>query len=198
MVKQFTERQVDDIIRLKFGKMVTSADNVQYASNETLGKIYGVSSTKIRELYMQRFQQIQDKELPFLQQFMKQMQRYPRQRWGLRFLKTHEIEWLVDRRTLRSQTGMSLADRCLQFSRQFPGAHMNRTLLRKIYKLHNVKKRSLKWFKQARDRDPEKERQQLITMKRLLTRARNDGYRIIYLDEICFTRSSVPKTEYCL
>ena len=75
---------------------------------------------------------------------------------------------------------------------------MNRTLLRKIYKLHNVKKRSLKWFKQARDRDPEKERQQLITMKRLLTRARNDGYRIIYLDEICFTRSSVPKTEYCL
>ena len=75
---------------------------------------------------------------------------------------------------------------------------MNRTLLRKIYKLHNVKKRSLKWFKQARDRDPEKERQQLITMKRLLTRARNDGYRIIYLDEICFIRSSVPKTEYCL
>ena len=34
-------------------------------------------------------------------------------------------------------------------------------------------------------------------MKRLLTKARNDGYRIIYLDEICFTRSSVPKTEYC-
>ena len=35
-------------------------------------------------------------------------------------------------------------------------------------------------------------------MKRLTTRAKNDGYRIIYLDEICFTRSSVPKTEYCL
>ena len=35
-------------------------------------------------------------------------------------------------------------------------------------------------------------------MKRLLKRAKNDGYRIIYLDEICFTRSSVPKTEYCL
>ena len=66
MVKHFTERQVDDIIRMKFGKMVTSADNVQYASNETLGQIYGVSSTKIRELYMHRFQQIQVKELPFL------------------------------------------------------------------------------------------------------------------------------------
>ena len=35
-------------------------------------------------------------------------------------------------------------------------------------------------------------------MKRLLIRAKNDGYRIIYLDEICFTRSSVPKTEYSI
>ena len=35
-------------------------------------------------------------------------------------------------------------------------------------------------------------------MKRQLTRARNDGYRMIYLDEICFTRTTVPKTEYCL
>ena len=34
-------------------------------------------------------------------------------------------------------------------------------------------------------------------MKRLLTRARNDGYRVVYLDETCFTRSTVPKAEYC-
>ena len=30
----------------------------------------------------------------------------------------------------------------------------------------------------------------------MLTKARNDGYRVIYIDEICFTRSMVPKTEY--
>ena len=35
-------------------------------------------------------------------------------------------------------------------------------------------------------------------MKRLLTRARNDDYRIIYLDECIFTRTSVPKVEYSL
>ena len=34
-------------------------------------------------------------------------------------------------------------------------------------------------------------------MKRLLTRAKNDGYRVVYLDETCFTRSTQPKTEYC-
>ena len=60
MVKQFTEQQVDDLIKLKYGRLVTSADNVQYVSNATLGKIYGVSATKIRQLYMARFQSVED------------------------------------------------------------------------------------------------------------------------------------------
>ena len=70
---------------------------------------------------------------------------------------------------------------------------MNPTLLSKIYHQHKIKKRSLRWFKQPKDRDQEKERQQLTTMKRLLTKARNDGFRVVYLDETCFTRSTMPK-----
>ena len=92
---------------------------------------------------------------------------------------------------------MSLEDRCQQFMREYPTAHMNPTLLRRIYAIHKIKKRSIRWYKQAKDHDAEKEAQALTTMKRLLTRARNDGYRIIYLDETCFSRTSVPKTEYC-
>ncbi len=64
--------------------------------------------------------------------------------------------------------------------------------------MHQIKRKSLKWFKKAHHPDPAKEQQQYITMKRLLTRARNDGYRIVYIDEICFTRTTVPKTEYNL
>ena len=187
MVKHFTEAQVDDIIRLKFGRLVTTADHQQYASNATLGRIFGVSGSLIRRLYTARFQKIRDKELPFLQQFEKQMQRYRRQRWGMRFLKPHEIDWLTSTRTLRDQTGMSLVDRCSQFRKQFLAAHLNPTLLRQVYQRHKIKKRALRWYKQPKDRDPEQVRQQLATMKRLLTRARNDGYRIIYLDETCFT-----------
>ena len=86
------------------------------------------------------------------------MQRYPRKRWGLRFLKEHEIDWLVAPRTLRQQTGLSLADRSQQFQREFPAAHMNPTLLRQIYQQHKVKKRALRWFKQPANRDPEKEK----------------------------------------
>ena len=91
---------------------------------------------------------------------------------------------------------MSLKDRCKQFQREFPRAHMNRTLLRKVYRIHGVKKKYLRWTKQAKDPDPEEDRQKLIIMKRLLTRAKNDGYRVVYADETMVTRKSVNNTEW--
>lgn len=67
MVKDFTEAQVDDLIKLKFGRLVSTADCKQYVSNAVLAKIFGVSSARIRKLYMDRFMAIEEKKLPFLQ-----------------------------------------------------------------------------------------------------------------------------------
>ena len=36
----------------------------------------------------------------------------------------------------------------------------------------------------------------MITMQRLLTRAKNDGYRLVYADETMITRTSVKPTEW--
>ena len=127
-MKQFTESQIDDLIKLRYGKL-TSADHVAYVSNATLGKIFGISGSQARRLYMARFQSIADQQLPFLLQFTKQMEKQRRRRWGLRFLRQHEINWLVEAKTLRQQTGMSLYDRTQQFLKEFPSAHMNPTLL---------------------------------------------------------------------
>ena len=44
-MKLFTEQQVDDLIKLKFGELVTTAVNTSYVSNWRLGKIFGVSTT---------------------------------------------------------------------------------------------------------------------------------------------------------
>ena len=46
--KAFTEQQVDDIIKLKFGAIVTDADRPSYVSNRVLGQVFGVSGNKIR------------------------------------------------------------------------------------------------------------------------------------------------------
>ena len=35
-------------------------------------------------------------------------------------------------------------------------------------------------------------------MIRALKKAKKDGYKIIFIDETVFTRSTVPRTEYCL
>ena len=47
-MKEFTDNQVDDILKLKFGKIVTSNDHTSYISNPILAKIFGVSANKIR------------------------------------------------------------------------------------------------------------------------------------------------------
>ena len=60
MVKELTKAQVDDLIRLKFGRIVSTPYHTQYASNSILGKIFGMSGSKVRQIYMQRFQEIKD------------------------------------------------------------------------------------------------------------------------------------------
>ena len=35
-------------------------------------------------------------------------------------------------------------------------------------------------------------------MIRALRKAKRDGFKIIYIDETVFTRSTVPRLEYCL
>ena len=51
---------------------------------------------------------------------------------------------------------------------------MNPTLLREVYARHGIKKKKLRWYKTPKEQDPDKQATMLTTMKRQLTRARND------------------------
>ena len=51
-MKTFSDEQVDDLLKLKFGAMVTSYPSTSYVSNRVLGKIFGVSGSQIRRLYL--------------------------------------------------------------------------------------------------------------------------------------------------
>ena len=70
-MKLFTEQQVDDLIKLKFGKLVTTPSHTSYASNRVLGKIFGVSGSQIRKLYRARFDKISAKSQPLLTRLRK-------------------------------------------------------------------------------------------------------------------------------
>ena len=68
LMKQFTEEQVDAIIKLKWGRLVTEGAGPTYTSNAALGKIFKVSASKIRQLYMTRFESGRRKSLPLMEQ----------------------------------------------------------------------------------------------------------------------------------
>ena len=42
-MKVFTETWIDDLLKLKFGKVVTEPGHTAYISNQVLGKIFNVS-----------------------------------------------------------------------------------------------------------------------------------------------------------
>ena len=119
-----------------------------------------------------------------------------RKHYGMRFLKPHEVQWLINEETLRLQTGLPLSERAKHFRKQFPGSSMNYTLLSRVYRMHQVKRRRIKWEKRAREQDQGNHARDKAKMIRELKRAKRDGYRIIYIDETMFTRTTVPKQEY--
>ena len=65
-MKIFSEQQVDDLIKLKFGKLVTERGHRSYVSNNLLGKLFKVSSFKVRQLYLGRFDKLQVQQLPLM------------------------------------------------------------------------------------------------------------------------------------
>ena len=100
-MKTFTDAQVDDIILLKFGRLVTELQHRSYVSDCYLGKIFKVSATQIRRLYTNRFEKIRVSKLTLLQQMLLAAKQEPRKIYGMRFLKPHQITWLTSARTLK-------------------------------------------------------------------------------------------------
>ena len=49
-MKQFSERQVDDLLKLKFGKVVEESGHRAFVSNKVLGKVFGISEHNIAYL----------------------------------------------------------------------------------------------------------------------------------------------------
>ena len=74
------------MIRIRFGGLVTSAQQTSYASFKTLAKIFGVSISQARRACHTRFEQERQKSLPLLQQMKLVKEKSERKRWGFSFL----------------------------------------------------------------------------------------------------------------
>ena len=54
-MKKISDQQIEDIVKLKFGKIVTEKGHKAFVSNKTLGKIFQISEHKIAGLLRVRF-----------------------------------------------------------------------------------------------------------------------------------------------
>ena len=66
-MKQFTEEQIDSLIRMKFGQLVYELPSMAYVSNRVLGKVFRASQSKIRRAYMERFEANKERLIPILE-----------------------------------------------------------------------------------------------------------------------------------
>ena len=102
-MKQLSEERIDDLLKLKFGKLVTDPGNNAFVSNKTLSKIFRISEHRITYIIRKRFEMNKQKNLPFVKKLGKPdkgiipYQNFKgRQRFGIKFLKKHHIEWITD------------------------------------------------------------------------------------------------------
>ena len=82
------------------------------------------------------------------------------------------------------------------FHRHFGNHRINPTLLRKVYAMHKVKNKKVKFVKHI---NPEKEveyEQWRLDIKARIEQLKADHYRIIYLDESVFTTKTIRVKEY--
>ena len=83
------------------------------------------------------------------------------------------------------------------FRKEFPTAKLNPTLLRKIYSIHKIKKKKIKWYKSGKDQGADQVQSYLSRMRKKLAKVRREGYRVNYIDETVFTRKTVKDREWC-
>ena len=91
---------------------------------------------------------------------------------------------------------MSLQARCMLYHRQFPERKISVTLLRKVYRLHGIRKKVIRWTKPIRPSKAKKYGKVLEELRQEVEAAEAEGYEVCYTDECMFSRKSVPKIEW--
>ena len=98
--------------------------------------------------------------------------------------------------TLKMQIGMSLAQRCAAFEKKYAGKKMTVYYLRKIYREAGIRRKKIKKTKIVDEQQRARMKQQAIEAHDRVQSLSGLGYRIIYLDEVMVTKSTIPTHEY--
>ena len=57
-VLDMTDEDVDQMIKIKWGRLVNNSNHTAFVSNAVIGKVFGIDGSSVRRLYMKRFEQL--------------------------------------------------------------------------------------------------------------------------------------------
>ena len=92
--------------------------------------------------------------------------------------------------------GFSLAERVSLITRHYPGKLITAAQLRAHYRARGIKRKFVRQVKVIpRDKQGERERERRSLIRKLDS-FRRSGRKVIYLDEVVFSKLSIPKVEW--
>ena len=111
-------------------------------------------------------------------------------------LSSEHIAFLVSKETLVSQAGLSMAERLIRFHRAFPGKRTTLYYLRRTYQLHGIKKKKIRRTKIISPQHRLKIHKEALQAKSELQAYQEEGYHVVYVDEFCTTKSTMPTYDW--
>ena len=66
-MKLFSDQQVDDMVKLRFGKDVKDPGQPTLTTYKAIGKVFGISSCQARKLILSQFEKASRKKLPLVE-----------------------------------------------------------------------------------------------------------------------------------
>jgi hypothetical protein len=113
-----------------------------------------------------------------------------------RTLNEEHVNFLTGARTLEVCAGFTLKERARFFHRKFLNKTIAVTSLRKLYLKHGIKRKKVRQEKSSEYRSRADYKYKCRTLSQELDEVRRERRRIIFLDEINFTKLSLPSREW--
>ena len=113
-----------------------------------------------------------------------------------RILEQQHIDFLVAEETLKKWAGLTLKERSKLFHRKFTNKLIAPMSLWRLYKRHGVKRKAVRKAKQLPDGGEPRWRQQMIQAREGVRQAIKDKAKLIYIDEIVFSKSSMQTHDF--
>jgi hypothetical protein len=155
-----------------------------------------ISTFKVRQVCVQ-FEQLRAKSTMSISKQTRASSRiYARSIYEAKRPTEGQVEFLQDPATLMAWSGLTLEERQVMFHRRYGDKKISRYYLRKAYKEAGIRKKKVRKTKIPSLSMKAKQLEQLQLASSQLEESREQGYRIVYLDEMMTTIHTLPTHEW--